>query len=69
MTELELNEPLRAALEVVSSLPDPVYTDGQWRSLEALKVVLVTLVAELKVTFAEQRVVDFVELAGKRHVR
>jgi ATP-dependent exoDNAse (exonuclease V) beta subunit len=63
LAALEANEPLRAALEVVSSLPDPCYTDAQLRSLEALQIVLVRLVAELKVTFAEQRLVDFVELA------
>jgi ATP-dependent helicase/nuclease subunit A len=57
------NEPLRAALERVSSLPDARYTEAQWQSLAALRVVLVQLAAELKVAFAERRAVDFVELA------
>ncbi|HEY9181958.1 MAG TPA: UvrD-helicase domain-containing protein, partial [Gammaproteobacteria bacterium] len=56
-------EPLRAALETVGSLPEARYTDQQWQSLAALRAVLVRLAAELKVTFAERRMVDFVELA------
>ncbi|HVJ29778.1 MAG TPA: UvrD-helicase domain-containing protein [Gammaproteobacteria bacterium] len=57
------NEPLRAALQSVSSLPDARYTEPQWQSLAALRIVLVRLAAELKVAFAERRAVDFVELA------
>ena len=57
------NEPLRAALQTVSGLPDARYTEPQWQSLAALRIVLVRLAAELKVAFAERRAVDFVELA------
>jgi ATP-dependent helicase/nuclease subunit A len=57
------NEALRAALHTVSALPDARYTETQWHSLAALKIVLVRLAAELKVMFAERRAVDFVELA------
>jgi ATP-dependent exoDNAse (exonuclease V) beta subunit len=63
LADLETHEALRAALAAVSSLPDATYSAAQWQSLDALKVVLVTLAAELKVTFAGHRVVDFVELA------
>ncbi|HLF13230.1 MAG TPA: UvrD-helicase domain-containing protein [Gammaproteobacteria bacterium] len=59
---LTIHEPLREALEVAASLPDPHYTDLQWDNLAALQVVLIHLAAELKVVFAEQRCVDFVEL-------
>ena len=47
----------------VGSLPDARYTEAQWASLDALRVVLIRLAAELKVVFAERRTVDFVELA------
>ena len=57
------NDTLRAALQTVSGLPDACYTEPQWQSLAALKIVLLRLAAELKVAFAERRAVDFVELA------
>ena len=60
---LKGREPLRAALHTVGSLPDARYTEAQWSSLAALRVVLVRLTAELKVAFAERRAVDFVELS------
>jgi ATP-dependent helicase/nuclease subunit A len=56
-------EPFRQALATVATLPDGHYSDSQWRSLSALRIVLLRLAAELKVVFAEQRAVDFVELA------
>ncbi len=49
-------------LRAVQKLPEPRYTDAQWRQLEALRVVLLHLAAELKVEFAEARRIDFVEL-------
>ena len=63
LDELKGSEPLRAALHTVGSLPDARYTEAQWSSLAALRVVLVRLTAELKVAFAERRAVDFVELS------
>jgi ATP-dependent exoDNAse (exonuclease V) beta subunit len=61
--ELKTRGPLLDALRRVRELPDARYTERQWRSLAALRVVLVRLAAELKVAFAERRAVDFVELA------
>lgn len=63
LDELVGHEPLREALRRVRALPEARYTERQWRSLAALRVVLVRLTAELKVAFAERRAVDFVELA------
>jgi ATP-dependent exoDNAse (exonuclease V) beta subunit len=63
LERLQECKPLRAALQTVSALPDARYADRQWRSLAALRVVLLRLAAELKVAFAERRAVDFVELA------
>ena len=63
LDELKGSEPLRAALHTVGSLPDAHYTEAQWSSLAALRVVLVRLTAELKVAFTERRAVDFVELS------
>ena len=56
------DEDLRAALCAVQKLPEPRYTDAQWRQIEELRVVLLHLAAELKVEFAEARRIDFVEL-------
>jgi ATP-dependent exoDNAse (exonuclease V) beta subunit len=53
---------LRDALRAVQKLPEPRYTEAQWRQLEALRVVLLHLAAELKVEFADARRIDFVEL-------
>lgn len=63
LEELQGKESLLAALRNVGTLPDAHYTEGQWQSLAALRVVLLRLAAELKVAFAEHRAVDFVELA------
>ena len=56
------DEPLREAIESAKKLPDPRYTDAQWRQLTALRVVLLHLALELKIEFAETRNIDFVEL-------
>jgi len=62
LERLGANEPLRHALEAAKALPEPRYTDAQWRQLGALRVVLLHLATELKVEFAETRKIDFVEL-------
>src|SRR5690606_16790092 len=61
--ELERDESLGPALAQAAALPAPHYSDAQWRQLEALRLVLTRLVAELRVVFAERRAVDFIELA------
>ncbi len=63
LATLTAHEPLRLALRAIAALPAPRFDDRQWESLAALQVVLVRLSAELKVVFAEQRCVDFVELS------
>jgi ATP-dependent exoDNAse (exonuclease V) beta subunit len=60
---LRANEPLRAALAALEDLPDPLYGEEHWLDLTALCTVLLHLVAELRVVFAEQQTIDFVELA------
>lgn len=56
-------EAYREALAAVPTLPDPAFSAIQWRNLEALGHVLMHLVAELRVIFAEHQMIDFVELA------
>jgi len=63
LERLSGEEPLRAALQTVATLPEARYSEQQWQSLASLQVVLVRLAAELKVLFSEERSVDFVELA------
>jgi ATP-dependent exoDNAse (exonuclease V) beta subunit len=62
LAHLNGDQDLVAALRAVQKLPEPRYTDAQWRQLEALRVVLLHLAIELKVEFAEARCIDFVEL-------
>jgi ATP-dependent exoDNAse (exonuclease V) beta subunit len=57
------NEPLRAALAALEDLPDAPYSEEHWTNLTALRTVLLHLVAELRVIFAERQTIDFVELA------
>jgi ATP-dependent helicase/nuclease subunit A len=54
---------LAAQLHRVAELPPLRYSDAQWRVLNALRIVLVRLAAELAVVFAEHAVADFVEVA------
>src|SRR5690606_36536478 len=45
------------------TLPDPSYTNEQWRTLEALLELLPAAVAELRVVFQQQGEADYVEVA------
>ncbi len=63
LESLQHEETFRAALAVIPELPNPAYSPGQWLNLEALSRVLVHLVAELRVIFAERQAIDFIELA------
>ncbi|HZD50549.1 MAG TPA: 3'-5' exonuclease, partial [Silvibacterium sp.] len=53
---------LQAALIALKDLPLPRYDDDQWTTLRHLFTTLRRAVAELRVIFAEQNVVDFAEL-------
>ncbi len=55
----EVCEPLLA----LRDLPDPYYSDEQWRILEALLSVLPAAVVELQAVFQAQMQVDYVEVA------
>jgi ATP-dependent exoDNAse (exonuclease V) beta subunit len=50
-------------LATLRTLPDPVYSDEQWRVLEALLELLPAAVAELQVVFQMQGKADYVEIA------
>ena len=57
------NEALRAALCEVTELPaSSRYPDEQWKALEAIIALAPLAVAELRLVFARERVVDFIEL-------
>jgi ATP-dependent helicase/nuclease subunit A len=53
---------LLESLRAVRSLPLPRYDEDQWQTLRHLFTALRHAVAELRVIFAEQNVVDFTEL-------
>jgi len=57
------DDALRDALARVRRLPDPQYSDEQWRALSDLRAVLRRAAAELRVEFAQRQTIDFVELA------
>jgi ATP-dependent exoDNAse (exonuclease V) beta subunit len=50
-------------LATLRTLPDPVYSDEQWRVLEALLELLPAAAAELQVVFQSQGKADYVEIA------
>ncbi len=63
LENLSLNEDFVTALARARSLPDPFYTDAQWRVLEALFQFLRVVVPELHVQFALRGETDFAEIA------
>jgi ATP-dependent helicase/nuclease subunit A len=65
LERLQNEDSVRAALHAAETLPEPRYTDRQWRHLVALRVVLLHLAAELGVEFASARTIDFVELGSR----
>ena len=60
---LEGDESLRRLLAAVQQLPEPRYSDAQWRVLEALLKLLPLAVAQLRLVFAERGEVDFAEIS------
>ena len=54
---------LREALHDVRSIPDAVYTDGQWEALDAIVKLAPRAVAELQYVFAAHGQADFIEIA------
>lgn len=62
LATLSSDDELREALAEVRKLPDPQFADGQWDILAALIDLLPLAAAELKVTFRERGLMDFVEL-------
>ena len=63
LRRLEGQESCRALLALVPYLPEPRYSDEQWRVLEALLKLLPLAVAQLRLVFAERGEVDFAEVS------
>ncbi len=59
---LEQREGLLEALKRLRRLPPPCYTNEQWEVLRALLRSLKLAVAQLKMVFRAERVIDFMEL-------
>jgi ATP-dependent helicase/nuclease subunit A len=57
------DERLLEDLAALRTLPDPFYSDEQWRTLEALLELLPAAVAELQLVFQAQGKADYVEVA------
>ena len=63
LRRLEGQESCRALLALVPNLPEPHYSDAQWRVLEALLRLLPLATAQLRLVFAERGEVDFAEVS------
>ncbi|HEU5281198.1 MAG TPA: UvrD-helicase domain-containing protein [Gammaproteobacteria bacterium] len=63
MQTLAEHEACRLALVSITELPDPHYTDEQWKVLSALLNTLTILSAQLTVTFRQHGQIDFIENA------
>jgi ATP-dependent helicase/nuclease subunit A len=59
---LQQQEGLLEALQAVRNLPPAQITDEQWEILRALLLTLRLAVGQLKLTFQDRRVIDFIEL-------
>src|SRR6185312_3131063 len=60
---LSADERLCEDLATLRSMPDPSYSDDQWRVLEALLELLPAAVAELQLVFQSQGQADYVEVS------
>jgi len=63
LEELGSREGMADALDVVRSLPQPRYSEDQWRALQALIRVLPMVAAELVVVFRERGETDYIQIA------
>lgn len=63
LRRLEGQDSFRRLLALVPHLPEPRYSDEQWRVLEALLRLLPLGVAQLRLVFAERGEVDFAEVS------
>jgi ATP-dependent exoDNAse (exonuclease V) beta subunit len=63
LRSLGADQRLTEDLATLRTLPDPVYSDDQWRMLEALLELLPAAAAELQVVFQSQGKADYVEIA------
>ncbi|HEX4299370.1 MAG TPA: 3'-5' exonuclease, partial [Gammaproteobacteria bacterium] len=64
LQQVESEETLRLVLAAVPQLPEPHYSDAQWRVMEALLRLLPLAAAQLGLVFAERGEVDFAEVAS-----
>jgi ATP-dependent helicase/nuclease subunit A len=63
LRSLGSDERLIEDLAILRTLPDPKYSDEQWRVLEALLELLPAAVAELQIVFQAQGKADYVEVS------
>jgi ATP-dependent helicase/nuclease subunit A len=63
LRRMEREEPCRALLAMAPHLPEPRYSDEQWRILEAMLKLLPLATAQLRLVFAERGEVDFAEIS------
>jgi len=65
LARLPGTEELCEALNRIRRLPDPRYTEAQWKFMRAVLEVLPLAAANLKIVFAEQATIDFSEYAQR----
>ena len=59
------NDELRGIYNTISTLPNPVYEDEAWESLESLMRILIRAAGNWELVMAESGEVDFAEIANR----
>ena len=67
MESLSANNELLIMLGKVRKLPPSAYSEEEWRTVRSIFVVLRHAIAQLRVVFAEQHVIDFAEAGIAAH--
>lgn len=57
------DETIRDAFKMIRSLPDPAYSESEWRALKAVLAILPLACTHLKMVFAENGAADFSEVS------
>jgi ATP-dependent helicase/nuclease subunit A len=67
MQRVSANDVLLTLLGKVRKLPPATYSDEEWRTVRSIFIVLRHAIAQLRVVFAEQGVIDFAEAGIAAH--
>lgn len=63
LESLDAHDELKRKLKLLAGLPDPVYSDTEWKIIDALFIILLRSAAHLELVFSKHGKVDFTEMA------